>query len=192
MPALAVFIDGGYIEAICGKYFDGLRVDYQKLSAETHQRIAERSSGSLEHLRTYYYTCPPYQGDPPTVEERSRLSGYQRFRGAVSYLPRFELREGRLQKRGQGADGRPIFQQKRVDLLLGLDIALLSAKQQITHMALLAGDGDFHPALRVAKQEGVSFWLLHGPRGSYSRDLWKEADERVELDAAFMNAVRRD
>ena len=59
-------------------------------------------------------------------------------------------------------------------------------------MALLAGDGDFHPALKVAKQEGVSFWLLHGPRGSYSRELWHEADERVELDAAFMNAVRRD
>ena len=33
--------------------------------------------------------------------------------------------------------GAPDFVQKRVDLLLGLDIALLSAKQQITHMALL-------------------------------------------------------
>ena len=192
MPALAVFIDGGYIESICNEHFDGVRVDYRKLGAEIQRMIEERSSGSLEHLRTYYYTCPPYQGDPPTAEERRLLSGYQRFRDAVGYLPRFELREGRLQKRGQGADGRPIFQQKRVDLLLGLDIALLGAKQQITHMALLAGDGDFHPALRVAKQEGVSFWLLHGPRGSYSRDLWKEADERVELDAPFMSAVRRD
>ena len=88
-------------------------------------------------------------------------------------------------------DGHPTFQQKRVDLLLGLDIALLSAKQQITHMALLAGDGDFHPAVKVAKQEGVSFWLFHGPRGTYSRELWQEADERIEFDTAFMKAVRR-
>ena len=192
MPALAVFIDGGYIDAISRQHFGGLRVDYQKLSTEIRRTIEERSSGPLEHLRTYYYTCPPYQDDPPTEEDRRRLSGYQRFRDAVGYLPRFELREGRLQKTGDDADGRPIFQQKRVDLLLGLDIALLSAKQQITHVALLAGDGDFHPALRVAKQEGVSFWLLHGPRGSYSRELWHEADERVELDAAFMSSVRRD
>lgn len=192
VPTLAVFIDGGYIDAICRQHFDGLRVDYQKLGAEIQRRIGQGSAGPLEHLRTYYYTCPPYQDDPPTAEDRRRLSGYQRFRDAVGYLPRFELREGRLQKTGEAEDGRPIFQQKRVDLLLGLDIALLSAKQQITHMALLAGDGDFHPALKVAKQEGVSFWLLHGPRGSYSRELWHEADERVELDAAFMNAVRRD
>ena len=88
-------------------------------------------------------------------------------------------------------DGRPTFQQKRVDLLLGLDIALLSARQRVTHMALLAGDADLHPAVTVAKQEGVSFWLLHGPRGTYSRELWREADERVEIDTAFVDTIRR-
>ena len=76
MPALAVFIDGGYIESICNEHFDGVRVDYRKLGAEIQRMIEERSSGSLEHLRTYYYTCPPYQGDPPTAEERRLLSGY--------------------------------------------------------------------------------------------------------------------
>ena len=76
--------------------------------------------------------------------------------------------------------------------MLGLDVALMSAKQQITHVALLAGDGDFLPAVTVAKQEGVSLWLLHGPPSSYSRELWREADERIEIDAAFMDAVRRD
>ena len=119
------------------------------------------------------------------------MSGYQRFMSAVSYIPRFEVREGRLQYRGQKPDGSPDFVQKRVDLLLGLDVALLSAKQQITHMALLAGDGDFHPAVAAAKQEGISFWLFHGPRGTYSRELWQAADERIEFDATFMDTVRR-
>lgn len=58
-------------------------------------------------------------------------------------------------------------------------------------MALFAGDGDFHPAVELAKQEGISFWLFHGPRGTYSRELWREADERVELDTLFMDTVRR-
>ena len=47
------------------------------------------------------------------------MSGYQRFADAVSSLPRFELREGRLQRERQDLDSRPTFQQKRVDLLLG-------------------------------------------------------------------------
>ena len=113
MPTLAVFIDGGYIDAICRQHFDGLRVDYQKLGAEIQRRIGQGSAGPLEHLRTYYYTCPPYQDDPPTAEDRRRLSGYQRFRDAVGYLPRFELREGRLQKTGEAEDGRDVRSSSR-------------------------------------------------------------------------------
>lgn len=189
MASLAIFLDGGYLDALCKNHFGGVRMDYQKLSAEIHRRVEEASAGTVEHLRTYYYTCPPYQGNPPTADESRLLAGYQRFVHAVSFIPRFELREGRLQRRGSDQSGRPIFQQKRVDLLLGLDIASLSAKQQVMNVALLAGDGDFHPAVRVAKQEGVSFWLLHGPAGTYSRELWQEADERVEIDAAFISVV---
>ena len=192
MARLAIFIDGGYIDSVCRQHFAGARVDYLKMGEEIRRRVERGSSEAVDRFRTYYYTCPPYQGDPPTPEERDRLSAYDRFAHAVASLPRFQVREGHLQKQGHGDDGRPIFQQKRVDLLLGLDVALMSAKQQITHVALLAGDGDFLPAVTVAKQEGVSLWLLHGPPSSYSRELWREADERIEIDAAFMDAVRRD
>ena len=191
MPSLAIFVDGGYLDAVCRRHLGGARPDYGSLGRAIQEAVAERTTGHLEHLRTYYYTCPPYQTDTPTPEERRLMSGYRRFADAVRSLPRFELREGRLQRGGQGVDGRPTFQQKRVDLLLGLDIALLSARQRVTHMALLAGDADFHPAVQVAKQEGVSFWLLHGPRGTYSRELWQEADERVEIDMAFVDTIRR-
>ncbi len=189
MASLAIFIDGGYLDAICKNHFGGVRVDYEKLSAEVHKRVDDGSAGVVEHLRTYYYTCPPFQSSPPTADESRLLAGYQRFAYAMTFIPRFELREGRLQRRGYDQSGRPIFQQKRVDLLLGLDIASLSAKQQVTNIALLAGDADFHPAVRVAKQEGVSFWLLHGPADTYSRELWQEADERVAIDADFIKLV---
>lgn len=191
LGTLAIFIDGGYLDAICRQHFGGIRPDYDSLGQRVQEAVAGSAVEELVRLRTYYYTCPPYQGDPPTDEERRLMSGYQRFADAVASLPRFELREGRLQRGDRGSGGRPIFHQKRVDLLLGLDIALLSARQRITHMALLAGDADLHPAIKVAKQEGISFWLFHGPRGTYSRELWQEADERMELDNAFIDAVRR-
>ena len=34
------------------------------------------------------------------------------------------------------------FSRKRVDLMIGLDFALLSAKHQITHAAVVTGDSD--------------------------------------------------
>ena len=99
-------------------------------------------------------------------------------------------------KIGLHENGQPAFRQKRTDLLLGLDFASLSSKQQITHVALVAGDSDFLPAIEVAKEEGVSVWLFHGEandRGesTYARELWRAADERFELVQSFLENVRR-
>lgn len=197
MAKLAVFLDGGYVDALARYQFAGVRVDYQRLGEEIHRRVADDTADPVDLLRAYYYDCPPYQSSTPTEQERERYRRKRNFLHSLSRLPRFQVREGRLQYQGNDSFGRPIFQQKRVDLLLGLDIALLSAKQQIGHVALLAGDSDFIPAVAAAKREGVSVWLFHGPwRGAdgnptFSSDLWEEADERYEIDTVFMEAVRR-
>ena len=191
MASVAIFVDGGYTDRVFADSAGRVRVDYDRLSERVRQTVDAASAEPVDRFRTYYYICPPYQDEPPTVEQRQRVAGHQRFRFAVRRLPRFQVREGRLERQGIAADGRPVFVQKRVDVLLALDVALLGTKPNITHMALLAGDGDFVPAVEAAKYEGVSFWLFHGPARSYSRELWYEADERVEMDAAFIDAVRR-
>ena len=90
-----------------------------------------------------------------------------------------------------------MFQQKRVDLMLGLDFALLSSKRQITHAVLIAGDSDFIPAVEVAKQEGIAVWLFHGPgrtsesRSTYAEELWVAADVRFELTQDFLSRSAR-
>ena len=85
-----------------------------------------------------------------------------------------------------------------MDLQLGLDFALLSGKRQITHVALVAGDSDLIPAVEVARQEGISVWLFHGPRNSrldghqtYAQGLWDTIDERFELGTELMAKVSR-
>ena len=79
---------------------------------------------------------------------------------------------------------------KRVDILLGVDLTLLSAKGQIQRAIIIAGDSDFIPAVEVAKNEGVSVILYHG--NSYHRDLWQSADERFLIDQATLDSVRRN
>lgn len=51
------------------------------------------------------------------------------------------------------------FQQKGVDMKIGLDIASLSYKKQVDQIILIAGDSDFVPAAKLARREGIDFVL---------------------------------
>ena len=192
MARLAIFIDGGYVDQVSRRQVPGLSIDLQKLVDRVCADVRSASHEPIDLLRSFYYTCPPFQGNPPSPQERERTANFGKFLYALERLPRFEPRLGRLQPSGA------TFIQKQVDLLLGLDIALLSGRQQITHAALVAGDGDLVPAIVATKREGVAAWLFHGPRQSldngertYSEELWQQADERVTMDAAFWQSVTR-
>ena len=134
-------------------------------------------------LRTYYYNCPPYQSNPPTPEESRRYAAARKFYDALRMRPRYEVRLGRLEYRGQDHNGQPIFQQKRVDILLGVDLVKLATKHVIQQAILVAGDSDFIPAIAAAKSEGVVIRLFHG--SSCHDDLKREADERIAFNQEF-------
>lgn len=162
MWRVAIFIDGGYLAKVLRHEFNEARIDYQKLA----DHIANCIHKEADILRTYCYHCLPYKGDPPTPEESKRFERKQRFVDALRCLPRFEVRLGRLVKHGPD-----LYRQKGIDTLLSIDLVRLSTKGQITHVAIVAGDADFVPAIKVACDEGVSAWLFHGQH--VSNELWK-------------------
>ena len=49
--------------------------------------------------------------------------------------------------------------QKGVDMRVGLDIASLAYKKQVTKIVLISGDSDFVPAAKLARREGIDFVL---------------------------------
>jgi len=49
--------------------------------------------------------------------------------------------------------------QKGVDMRIGLDIASMAYKKQVTKIILIAGDSDFVPAAKLARREGIDFVL---------------------------------
>ncbi|MGH2715646.1 MAG: NYN domain-containing protein [Thermoleophilaceae bacterium] len=65
----------------------------------------------------------------------------------------------------------------------------MAAKGQITDAILVAGDSDFLPAVEAAKAEGILLRLFHGHNPH--NDLRRMADERVQIDAAFIERIRR-
>ena len=191
MFRLAIFIDGAYLEKVAEK--NNVWVDYKKLSSEILTRVNARTPAApIDLLRTYYYNSLPHQSNRPTDSEKERFRKRRRFYGFLERLSSFTVRLGVVKYRGRDNQGQPIYQQKQVDLLLGLDFALLSAKRSITHAAVVTGDSDMVPALEVAKREGIAVWLFTGEPQSHARELWHAADERVDLDQPFLNTIRRD
>ncbi len=180
---VAIFIDGGYLDKVLQNEFSYAKIDYQKL--------ASWMSNNVSIFRTYYYNCLPYQSNPPTKEESERFSRRQKFHLSLNKLPHFEVREGKLEYRGYSADNSPIFVQKRVDILLGVDIVLLSSKQRITHASIFAGDSDFLPAIEIAKNEGVLINLFHSKIYLPHDDLWQVADDRIEITEEVINNILR-
>ena len=140
-------------------------------------------------LRTYYYDCLPYQGSPPTEEERTRYTTQRRFFEALERLPRFSVRLGRLERRGPDASGNFTFEQKRFDILLGVDLVSLATKGAVQEAIIVAGDSDFVPAIDAAKREGVAVSLFHG--ATYHSDLWRAADERFQISRELVEATRQ-
>lgn len=188
----AVFIDGGYLDKVMYYDFQNTRVDYGKLA----QELASPSA----LLRAYYYHCLPYRSDPPTEEEERRYQNKLGFFQRLEHLPRFQVRLGRLVKRGVNAQGEPIFVQKRVDCMVGVDMALLAAKGKITNVCVLSGDSDLIPAVEAAKRESIVVTLWHGSQCSEvapSPDLYAVCDERRQLtqdiiDRILLNSVRAE
>lgn len=172
---VGIFIDGGYLDKALLNGFGGAKLDLGTFAATL--------AGPTEILRTYYYHCLPYQGDPPTPDERARFSSAQRYMSALGRLPRFEVRLGRLAKvAGQ-------FTQKRVDTLLAIDRVRLASKQQMSRAVLVSGDSDFAPAVHAAKGEGVLVTLFYLP--PVHNELLEACDERKLIDHTLVATCRR-
>lgn len=183
MPRYAVFIDAGYLRAVL-RSFGEPRISYTKLG--------DYFSHGEERLRTYYYDCAPYQGTPPTEEEKRRKQSFDRFLFALqAEVPRFQLRLGRLQRVPE-PDGGWKFIQKKVDVLLTVDLVRLACEKQIHRAVLIAGDSDFVPAIQIARDAGTIVQLYHGnhPRPHY--ELLQACDDRYVIDDRMIKGIRQD
>jgi len=177
MNRAVVFIDNGYFSKILKHNFKEVSIDYLKLSDNICNNC------KCERLRTYFYDCMPYQSKPPTDDERERYSKMDSFVSSIKKLPRFEFRQGSLQK--IWVDKKFVFKQKMIDTLLSIDLVKLSATKQIQDAILIAGDHDFVPAVEVAKESGVVVSLYY--KHPIHDELLEKCDERKEITQDLIN-----
>ena len=173
----ALFVDGGYLNKILKKFFNAQDIDYLKLSDVICKDLR------LRRLRTYYYQCMPIVREGNKIDSMKQAN-MQRFLTNLRRLPRFDVRLGRLQLIG----GQ--FRQKMIDVLMSLDIATMSYENQIQHAILIAGDADFIPAIKKAKDYGIIVHLFYHP-SSVHNEIMDEVDERHEINFEFIEKCRK-
>lgn len=188
MARTAIFIDGAYLDKTLELAFSGIRINYKKL---IHLMTPDN-----DLLRAYYYHCLPYSGDPPTQDELARVQSKDRFYKALSNIPRFTVKLGTLVCRGEGRNGRPIFVQKLVDVMMSVDMVQIAATRQVDHAIIITGDSDFVPAIQVVKTHGVLVSLWHAPldgtKANTHPQLLDICDERIAFTSSRLNSILRE
>ena len=182
MDKAVVLIDGGYIDRI-RENKPSIRIDYLKLS----EKVCE----DCERVRTYYYHCMPYQSNPPTKPEKKNYQGMQKLLYTLNRLPKFDYRLGKLGRRTcpDCKAVRPI--QKRVDIMMAIEMVALSFGGRINRIKLITGDSDLVPAVEVAKASGTIIELYYS-KESVHDELLDEVDYRHEIDEDFINSILRE
>ena len=167
----AIFIDGGY-------FLNQLKIakvtpDYQRLPDFLLQ--AARKTIPIDLMRCYFYYCAPWMPQNPSEEAVRRMETHKAFVDQIESLDRWQVRLGKLERRWDGQ--KEYFEQKRVDVLLSIDLVRHATAGHIQHAILIAGDSDFIPAVTAAKEAGVvvTLWCVDGT--TVHRDLIALVDE---------------
>jgi uncharacterized LabA/DUF88 family protein len=79
------------------------------------------------------------------------------------------------------ADFKPVFEQKGVDMRIGLDISLYSQTKAVDRIILLSGDTDCIAAMKHARKSGLQMVLINLPNERIAQELLAHADSRREI-----------
>lgn len=185
MPRVVVLLDGGYLSALLREEGTVVSKNLKTPFQLNHEAFCNQLlKPDEERVRTYYYTCMPYQSDPPTDGEKERYRRHSQFIYNLKRYNRFEVRLGRLKR------VRDDFEQKRVDVLLSVDLVRMSWGKQIDRAILVTADSDFVPAVQAAKEAGVITKLAYSPDLPVNNELLEAFDERIEITRDMLNQCK--
>lgn len=164
MKRTIIQIDGGHLR----KTAEEFGLDYTN---DVIEQFAMTVLGADEELiRVMYYDAPPFRGSKvrPLSSKVEEFRGDDRWLDDLAARNFFAVRRGVLKWRGWRLknpeamksaptpdDYVPNFQQKGVDLRIGLDMATFSYESSAERIILVTGDTDFIPAMKLARRRGL-------------------------------------
>ena len=183
-----VLIDGGFLRVTTKR----ARLTYDPNFIE---RFALKCRASDETIfRILYYDCAPYTGTAklPITGTDHTFTGNDAWLHELSHKNLFAVRRGILKFRGfkpkrtpaTAVPGTPLtdadfdadFEQKGVDMRIGLDIAAYAANRSVERIVLVSNDTDCVPALKYGRRAGLQTVLVEPPTVRLAPELLSHAD----------------
>jgi uncharacterized LabA/DUF88 family protein len=184
---VALLIDGGHLRVLAKQAGHNFTPDF----IEKVSRGCVDDDESL--LRILYYDCAPFSGTLtlPVSGAKKKVAGNDHWLKNLAARDLFAVRLGVLKFRGfqpkhtplKGAalsddDFKPTYEQKGVDMRIGLDIANFAATGSVDRIILLSGDTDCVPAMKHARIAGLQIVLVEIPGQRTAAELTWHSDIR--------------
>lgn len=167
---IAILIDGGFLRVVAkrgGKSYD----------PDFIEKFAHACSAADESIfRILYYDCAMYSGTQklPVSGKTHTFKSNDAWLHELSHKELFAVRRGVLKFRGfkpkktpvnakaklTDGDFVPDFEQKGVDMRIGLDIASYSDNHAVDRIVLVSADTDCVPALKYGRRAGLQTVLI--------------------------------
>ena len=179
---VAILVDGAFLRVKHRQLHSGRYPTAEYVHELCVKRLMSTQQLKDDFLfRVYYYDCHPFVGTlrNPITSEETEYTVPTTFLEALGHKDHFQVRAGEIKFGGwrlsddclkkiidegrtiEGDDLQPAFQQKQVDMNIGLDIAWLSQKHIVEKVILITADSDFVPAMEFARREGILLYLVH-------------------------------
>lgn len=166
----AILIDGAYLDAVCKWELQGQRVDFASL-------LEHMANGDSIASKTYYH-CPVWLSEPPSQDERRRQSAQRSFFALLTRRFGFSVKLGKT-TRIVTPSGDVIFGQRKVDVLMAVDLLSIALSGSANQIALLSGNPDLAGCVRIARRAQVptTLWHSENPKCMAGAELKSQAND---------------
>ncbi|MBU3907453.1 MAG: NYN domain-containing protein [Nanoarchaeota archaeon] len=188
MEETLVFIDEGFLDKLTKLLGEGKRLKFNKFNLA--KKIANNQNLLCKHL--FYYTCPPFQSEKPSVTERRMREGYDKFISALSKNKDITIREGRCQK-VLNEKGEFEYHQKGVDTLLTIDLEHIKDDfPDINKIILISSDTDFCPAIKDIEKRDEIKVILYTYFDRKRRSKFSLSNELINCCSSYFKLTKED
>lgn len=187
MKKVAILIDGGCLRV-------AVRKAEKQYTPEYVEKIAKLCKQSDEEIfRILYYDCRPFEGNIrlPISGTTIQKTANNAWLSDLAKKPLFATRIGVIKFRGfqvkyaPGAiPNRPLtdadfdekYEQKGVDMRIGLDMAIFANNKSVDRVTLISNDTDCIPAMKHVRRSGIQMSLMKLPNFNQTPELLPHCD----------------
>lgn len=202
MKKTALLIDGGWFSKGLGKILNLPNGWPSAVQVVKNARAVLQADEEL--FRIFYYDCEPFgrlvtnpvNGSVTDYKLMPAYAARKQFFFDIGQTNFVALRRGELKARGwefsstyrkaliaggapvapTATDVYPNFEQKGVDMRIGIDVATLSLKKIVERIILFSGDTDMIPALKLARREGLQVFVVKLDPWPLKHNLIEDSD----------------